>query len=256
VDELLISPWFLAALFFLVAVAYSSVGLGGGSSYTALMAVFGMNYVAIPSVTLVLNLVVTTVGSVNFIRKHHARFSLLLPFLVSSIPMAYLGGSLRLPKEIFYMLLLGTLVVVALRIYVWESVAVELDLDRTRQIVFSVIVGSVLGFAGGTVGIGGGIYLVPLIVVFGLGSEKEAAACGSIFIWLTSVAGLAARLQRNPVDLIEFLPLMVAVLAGGLCGSYLGATRLSPRTMRRILGLIVLTAIVLLVKRLLAGWLD
>lgn len=248
-EELLISPYVLALLFFIVAALYSSVGLGGGSSYTALMAIFGVSFLAIPSVTLILNLIVTSVGSYNYIRKKHARFGLLLPFLATSIPMSYVGGSLKLPKEIFYWLLLATLVFVALRIYVWDNVSLKLTLGKSRQVVLSLIIGSVLGFAAGTVGIGGGIYLVPLIIILGLGTEKEAAACGSLFIWLNSASGLAARVQHNPVDLSELIPLLVAVLLGGICGSYIGASKLEPRTMRRVLGVVVLVAIVFLVRK-------
>jgi uncharacterized membrane protein YfcA len=248
-DELLISPYLLGVLFFLVAALYSSVGLGGGSSYTALMAIFGVNFLAIPSVALILNLIVTGVGSFNYIRKRHARFRLLLPFLATSIPMSYVGGSLRLPREVFYWLLLATLVFVALRIYVWENASMKLTLGKTWQVVLSLIAGSVLGFVAGTVGIGGGIYLVPLIIIFGLGTEKEAAACGSLFIWLNSASGLAARAQHNPVDLSEMIPLVVAVLLGGICGSYIGASKLAPRTMQRVLGVVVLVAIVFLVRK-------
>ena len=101
-EELIISPYFLSVLFFTVALAYSSVGLGGGSSYTALMAILGVSHVAIPVISLTLNLFVTSVGSYNFIRKRHVRLELLFPFLVTSIPMSYLGGVIKLPKEIFY----------------------------------------------------------------------------------------------------------------------------------------------------------
>jgi uncharacterized membrane protein YfcA len=249
-DELLISPYLLAALMFVVAVAYSSVGLAGGSSYTALMAIFGVGYLTIPTATLTLNLVVAAVGSFNFIRGRHARLGLLLPFFVGSIPMSYVGGSLKLPKEIFYGLLLATLVFVALRIYLWETTSLKLTLGKTGRVVLSLIVGSVLGFVAGTVGIGGGIYLVPLIVIFGLGTEKEAAACGAVFIWLNSASGLAARIRYNPVDLADLVPLVVAVFLGGILGSYLGANRLSPRTMQRVMGLIVLVAIAFLLQKL------
>ncbi|MDH5593787.1 MAG: sulfite exporter TauE/SafE family protein, partial [Gammaproteobacteria bacterium] len=116
-EDILISPFLLAAIFFFVAFIYSMVGLGGGSSYTALMAIVGMNYLAIPLVSLMLNLFVTTIGSFNYIRRGHARWNLILPFVLSSIPAAFVGGSLQLPKEMFYWVLLASLVFVALRIY-------------------------------------------------------------------------------------------------------------------------------------------
>ncbi len=249
-DELVISLYVLAALFFAVAFVYSSVGLGGGSSFTALMAIFGVSYVAIPTISLTLNLFVTSVGSFNFIRKKHARFELILPFFIASIPMSYLGGSLKLAKETFYWILLISLIFIAIRIYVWENVSLKLNIGKTQKIMLSLMAGSVLGFVAGTVGIGGGIFLVPLIIVLGLGSPKEAAACGAVFIWVNSLSGLIARLQYQRIDLITFLPLIVAVLIGGYLGSFLGSSSLSPRTMEKCLGGIVVLAIVIFAKRI------
>jgi len=160
-DGLAISPYFLAVLFFTVAFVYSSVGLGGGSSYTALMAISGVSYLQIPTISLTLNLFVTSVGSFNFIRKKHARPTLILPFFVGSIPLSYLGGSLRLPRDIFYWILLISLVFVALRIYAWENTALKVCMGNAQKTILSFIAGCVLGFIAGTVGIGGGIYLVP-----------------------------------------------------------------------------------------------
>ena len=115
-DVINISQYYLGGLFFLIAFVYSSVGLGGGSSYTALMAVFGMNTLEIPLISLTLNLFATSVGSYNFIRNKHAKLKLILPFLISSIPMAYVGGALKLQKEIFYWILLTSLVLLSDRI--------------------------------------------------------------------------------------------------------------------------------------------
>ncbi len=234
--ELIISQEFLAVLFFVVAFAYSSVGLGGGSSYTALMAVFGMSTIAIPMISLTLNLLVTSIGSFNFIRNRHARINLILPFLISSIPMAYFGGSLKLPKEAFYWILFISLVFVAARIYFWRSTTIKLNIDQKGKIIISLIAGSILGLIAGIVGIGGGIYIVPLIIILGLGTQKEAAACGTIFIWLNSLSGLISRLQYNSIDLTAYIPLITAVLIGGTIGSFMGSFKFSPRTMERVLG--------------------
>jgi len=247
--DLVTSPFFLAGLFFVVALVYSSVGLGGGSAYTALMAIFGVNALAIPMVSLSLNVLVTSVGSLNFIRNKHARIRLVLPFLVSSIPMAYLGGSLQLPKKVFYWILLISLVFVALRIYIWHDTAVKLNISRNGKIMISLLAGSILGLVAGIVGIGGGIYLIPLIIILGLGTEKEAAACGAIFIWLNSFSGLLSRFQHNSINLTDYIPLMAAVLAGGALGSFIGSFRLSPRTMEKILGAVIIAAIILLSRR-------
>lgn len=249
-DVILYSPYFLAILFFVVALVYSSVGLGGGSSYTALMSIFGMNILAIPLISLTLNLFVTSIGSYNFLRHKHGNFKLILPFLLSSMPMAYLGGALSVSKELFYWLLLVSLIFVAVRIFFWKDVSFKFNFSSKSKVILSLIVGSALGLIAGIVGIGGGIYLVPLIIILGLGSEKEAAACGAVFTWLNSFSGLVSRLQYNSFDLTNYIPLIVAVILGGIFGSFLGAAKFSPKVMDRILGGIVLLAIVFLMKKL------
>ena len=208
------SIYLLTIIFFIVAFAYSSVGLGGGSSYTAWMAIFGVSYLVIPVVSLTLNVIATTIGATNFIRFHHARWRLILPFLFSSIPMAYVGGSLHLSKTLFLWLLWSSLVFVALRIYLFDQVKLSLDLNKSQTLAISIFSGMCLGFVAGVVGIGGGIYLIPLIIILGLGTAKEAAACGVIFIWVNSVVGLTARLIHQPVNLNEYVPLIVAVIIG------------------------------------------
>ncbi len=248
-DLINISHYYLAGLFFLIAFVYSSVGLGGGSSYTALMAVFGMNTLEIPMISLTLNLFATSVGSYNFIRNKHARLRLILPFLISSIPMAYVGGALQLPKEIFYWVLLISLLLVAARIYIWEQTTVKLNLGQAAKLVISFLIGSVLGLIAGIVGIGGGIYLVPIIIILGLGTEKEAAACGVIFVWINSLSGLIARLQYNSIDLTSHIPLISAVLIGSALGSFMGSFKYSPKTMQRILGIVIIIAISLLTRK-------
>lgn len=242
--------YILALIFVFVSFLYSSVGLGGASSYTALLAVFGISTLAIPTVSLTLNLIVTTAGSINFIRNGHARVRLITPFLVTSIPFAYLGGSLQLPKTVFLWVLFFSLVFVALRIYFWQSTSLKLSLSKNRQILLALGVGAVLGLIAGIVGIGGGVYLVPLILVLGLGTEKQAAACGAIFVWVNSMSGLVSRWQHNPVDLEPYLALIVAVLIGGVAGSFFGSFKFSPKLMEKLLGIIVLVAMAFLFKKL------
>lgn len=252
--ETITYPYLIAFLFFIIAIAYSSLGLGGASSYTALMLILGFSTLLIPTISLSMNLVVTSIGSFNFIRHRHVNLKLLLPFLVSSIPMAYLGGSLQLPKEIFYWVLLVSLLFVVARIYFWENISLQLNLSDRKKITVSVASGGALGLLAGIVGIGGGIYLVPLIIILGLGSAKQAAASASIFVWLNSASGLIARVQFNPVNLLQYIPILAAVLAGAIIGSYLGSTRLSSRTMERILGAIIIVAIILLFRKIITSW--
>lgn len=233
-----------------MALLYSSVGLGGGSSYTALMVLAGFSTAAIPIISLILNLFVTSIGSYAFIRNRHARLDLIAPFLLASMPMAYLGGALHLPRELFYWILLASLVVVAIRIYFWRTTAFELALGKAGKIGVSLLAGAILGLVAGIAGIGGGIYLVPLIIILGLGTEQQAAACGAVFVWLNSLTGLLSRLQYNAIELTGYVPLIAAVIIGGSLGSWLGSSRLSRAAMERILGIIVIAAIIMLTGQL------
>jgi len=239
----------LAILFFFVAGLYSSVGLGGGSSYTALMAIFGVAYQLIPTTSLTLNLIVTFIGMINFWRGGHGRLTLIAPFLITSIPMAYVAGSLKLSQDIFYFLLLGTLLLVALRIYALDELKFSFQLSGKPKWLVILLLGAALGFVAGSVGIGGGIYLVPLIVMFGLGNEKEAAAAGTLFIWVNSLSGLIARSQSHTFNTEFILPLAGAVILGGFLGSYVGAFKLPAKAIQKIMGIAILLAIVFLVKK-------
>ncbi len=243
--------YLLSILFFFVAFIYSRVGLGVGSSYTALMAIFGINYLIIPTASLSLNLIVTSIGMLNFWRNGHGRLGLIAPFLLTSIPMAYLAGSLNLPKEIFQFILLFTLILVVVRIYVLRELQFSFYLSGTKKWIFMVGLGAILGFVAGSVGIGGGIYLVPLIVMFDLGSEKEAAAAGTIFIWVNSLAGVFARAQAGTFDIDFILPLIGAVIAGGLAGSYLGSFKFQAETIQKIMGTVIIFAIIFLFRGML-----
>ncbi|MBT3180624.1 MAG: sulfite exporter TauE/SafE family protein [Candidatus Marinimicrobia bacterium] len=241
----------LPILFFFVALIYSSVGLGGGSAYTALMAIFGISYQVIPTTSLFLNLIVTFIGMIHFWKNGHGRLNLILPFLVTSIPMAYLGGSFAMPELMFKILLLATLILVLVRIYIINDLKIAIQLNGIKKWIFILSLGGVLGFIAGTVGIGGGIYLVPLIIMFGLGTEKEAAAAGSMFIWVISLVGVIARTQIGTFDPQFIIPLAIAVLIGGFGGSYLGAVKFDAKTIQKVMGGVIIIAIVFLIKGIL-----
>lgn len=229
---------------------YSSVGLGGGSSYTALMAIFGVNYELIPTISLALNLAVTFIGMITFWRGGHLKFKLIAPFLVASIPMSYVGGALHLAERVFFWLLLVTLAFVAARLYLFDDFRFRFRLSPEQRLVFSLALGGLLGFVAGAVGIGGGIYLVPVLILFGLASEKEAAAAGAVFVWVNSAAGLISRVQRGAFSGSLLVPMLGAVVLGGAVGSHLGARRFKPRTVQRTLGIVMLLAIFYLLRKL------
>jgi hypothetical protein len=240
----------LAGIFTIVAGVYASVGLGGGTSYTALLAIFGASYRVIPGISLSLNLVVTLIGSINFARQGHLRKEVIVPVLVASLPMSYLGGSLEVSARLFYWILLVTLLGVAARIYLWNGPSLQLDWSPTVERIVALVVGAAIGLVGGLVGIGGGIYLIPALLLLGIADEKEAAAAGAVFTGLNSLTALLAHLQRQIPDLRMMAPLLAAVLVGGFVGSHLGSARFSAKTVRRALGVVILVAIGLLIHRL------
>ncbi len=240
----------LPILFSFIAFIYSSVGLGGGSSYTALLVIFGIAFPFIPTTSLLLNLIVTFMGMINFWSSGHGNLKLILPFLITSIPMTYIAGSLALPEFIFQILLLLTLILVAMRIYFIGELKSSLKLTSVQKWIFTLVLGAVLGFAAGAVGIGGGIYLVPLLVMAGLASQKEASASGALFIWVNSLTGLIARTQAGTLNIPLILPLAGAVGVGGFLGSWFGSNKFSPRTVQKIMGVVILIAITFLLREM------
>jgi uncharacterized membrane protein YfcA len=241
----------LPIIFFIVALAYSSVGLGGGSSYTAIMVLTGINIVAIPIVSLTLNLFVSVIGCYHFLKNKHGKVNIILPFLFSAIPFAYIGGSINLPKEGFLWVLLVSLIFVIFRIYFWEDTGFRFKFTEKQRLIVSLFVGSILGLIAGIVGIGGGIYLVPLIVLLNLGTQKEASAAGIVFVFFVSLSGFASRWQAHSVDLTDYIPVITAVILGGFLGSYLGSYKLNPKKMEKILGVVIIVAVGFLIKKLL-----
>jgi uncharacterized membrane protein YfcA len=243
--------YLLPFLFLLIAFIYSSVGLGGGSSYTALMAISGISYQIIPTTSLTMNLIVTFISMIHFWKNGHGRLNLIIPFLITSIPMTFVAGSLDVPEIFFKLFLLATLILVAVRIYIINDLKILIQLTDTQKWIFILTIGAILGFIAGAVGIGGGIYLVPLIIMFGLGTEKEAAAAGAMFIWVNSLVGVIARAKIGYFDLQFILPLAIAVLIGGFVGSYMGAIKFKPKTIQKIMGGVIIIAILFLIKGLL-----
>ncbi len=234
----------LAVPFFGIALIYASVGLGGGSAYAALLLLADTDYTTIPATALTLNLVVTTLSAVTFIRSGQLKVARVWPYFILSVPLAYFGGRLNLPRDVFLWLLLLSLMAIAGRIYFWNGTATLVQLSRRERVAVGLALGALLGFLAGAVGIGGGIFLVPLIILFGLGTAREAASAGTVFIWVNSLAGLLPRVQSGLWDPRFILPLMLAVAAGGLAGASLGAYRLQPATVQRVLGIVILAAIV------------
>lgn len=238
VDVLVLLPFILAG-----AVLYSSVGHGGATVYLAILALAGYTLAPLTTTVLVLNVVAAGIAFLAFRQAGHLRPRLLLAFLVTSVPMAYLGGLHALPLRAYELLLGGALLLAALRFLLLPNPrAAPVPREGAWLYVGAPILGAALGFLAGATGIGGGIFLSPVLLALGWANVKESASIASAFIVLNSVAGLAAKLPRTPLDVGLLLPLVLAVAAGATVGALAGARVVKPRTLQLALGLVLLVA--------------
>ncbi|MBI4430602.1 MAG: sulfite exporter TauE/SafE family protein [Candidatus Omnitrophica bacterium] len=231
----------LPSLFFLVAFFYAIVGLGGGSSYLALLALAGLPFEQIPVIALICNLVVTTGGFWHFYRAGFVRWRIIVPFVALSIPLAYWGGRLTITRDFFSILLGGSLLFAAIRLFISDSAfksPKEVPYSKAWRI--GLPVGGLLGFLSGLVGIGGGIFLGPILILSKWVNAKEAAAASSFFIMVNSLSGLLGHLGKASVDFAVVLPLALPVFLGGQMGSRFGAYRIPNTGLKRILAAFIL----------------
>ena len=233
--------------FFLVALIYSSVGFGGGSSYLALLAlpVFAIAFPVIRSTALFCNIVVVTGGTIIFYKEGKLLFKEIWPYLISSIPMAYVGGFWPIKQNTFFILLGITLLIVPFLLWFQPQKEDESNKSKVPETNFLKIgMGGAIGLLSGLVGIGGGIFLAPVLHFLRWSDAKRIAALASVFILVNSIGGLAGQFKRGiPEFRWEFLvPLLLAVLLGGQIGSRLGAKKFNPLYIKRITAIVILIA--------------
>ena len=214
----------LAILFLVTAVLYSSVGFGGGSTYLALLLIWGIPFFVFPVIALSCNIIVVSGNCFNYIRAGNLNLKLLFPYLVGSIPFAYIGGSLSIEKQLFEILLFLVLLVAGiLLMFNFKSYDDKDESYRKVSIFISILIGGLLGFISGIVGIGGGIFLSPILFLLRAGKPKHIATTASLFILINSVSGLIGQLTKNTLllEVQNYWYLLVVVLIGGLIGNYL-----------------------------------
>jgi uncharacterized membrane protein YfcA len=248
----------LALLFLATALAYATVGFGGGSTYNALLVLADVDYRVLPTIALACNLIVVTGGVIRYARAGHLDWRFAWPFVALSAPMAWLGGRLPVSRETF-MLLLGLALVVSGVAMILEprGGADPSAPPRPRNVAFGVATGGAIGFLGGLVGIGGGIILAPFLYRLRLAPPRLIAATASLYILVNSAAGLTGQAAKlgglaHWQVLREFAPLFLAVLVGGQVGSWLGSGRIPARAITWLTALLVLYVGL----RLLASWLG
>lgn len=232
----------LSFIFFAIALFYSIVGFGGGSSYIAFLALFDVPYTELPKIALICNLIVVSGGSLLFVKSGHFRKNLFWPFACTSVPFAFLGGIIPISEEVFYILLGLTLLFAGGRILLKRQRGPADYEGKPLSFKKGAVVGAGIGFLSGLVGIGGGIFLSPLLLNLRWGNSKNIAATASLFILFNSIAGLLGQLTKANVNvsLMSYWPLFLAVFCGGQIGSRLGAKRLSPLWVSSITALLVI----------------
>ena len=233
----------LAILFLFTAILYSSVGFGGGSTYLALLLIWGVPYFIFPVIALLCNIIVVSGNCFNYIRAENLNLRLLIPYLIGSIPMAYIGGSLLIEKRFFEILLFLVLVIAgSLLLFNFNSYDEKEESYRKIPIVISILIGVALGFISGVVGIGGGIFLSPILFLVRAGKSKHIVTTASLFILINSISGIIGQLTKNDVlvEVQNYWYLFVAVLMGGQMGNFLNLKIFPTRILALITALLVL----------------
>ena len=214
----------LSILFFVTALIYSSVGFGGGSTYLAILLIWGVPYTIFPIIALVCNIIVVSGNSINFLRSKNINFNLLFPYLIGSIPFAFIGGSITIEKSLFEILLFCVLLVAGIFLLI-ESKSFNNEQIKINKIprLVSISIGSIIGFMSGIVGIGGGIFLSPLLFLMKAGYPRHITSSASLFILINSIFGIAGQLTKDQIldQVIIYWPLFLSVLVGGQIGSVL-----------------------------------
>lgn len=242
------NPIVILPLLFIVAALYSSVGHGGASGYLAVFSLLGYAVGAVVPVVLVMNIIVAAISFLHFRRPGNFQAALLAPFIVSSIPAAYLGGLWRLSSDLFPFVLGVALLAASIRLFGYTPK------PRNEKITPGVLwkiglpIGLILGLVSGMIGIGGGVFLSPVVIFLGLADTKGAAAMSSAFIVLNSISGLIATIG-HPITLGAgfFTGCLAAGVLGALLGSNWGALRIHARKLQYVLATILVVASVKLI---------
>lgn len=230
----------LALLFGLIALVYASVGFGGGSSYTALLALTGIEPRLIPVISLCCNIIVVTGGTIRFWREGLIDWKNVLPMLLVSAPFAFLGGLTPLKEQTFLLILASTLLLSSIALILPQERLPAVKMPHPLTLGLSCVTGLLAGLSG----IGGGIFMAPVLNLIRWADSKRIAAFASLYILINSIAGLIGQLLKGGFDAVVepaagFWPLLLAVLVGGQIGSHIGIKLFSPLLLRRMTALLV-----------------
>ena len=233
----------LATLFLVTAALYSSVGLGGGSTYLALLLIWGVPYFIFPVLALSCNVIVVSGNCFNYIKAGNLNLRLLIPYLIGSIPLAYIGGSLPIEKKFFEILLFLVLAVAGiLLLFNFRSYDDKESSYRQIPAPLSILIGGTLGFISGVVGIGGGIFLSPILFLIRASKPKYIVTAASLFILINSISGIIGQMTKNNVlaEVTNYWYLLAAVLIGGQLGNFLNLKIFPTRILALVTAFLVL----------------
>ena len=245
----------LTIFFFITAIFYSSIGFGGGSTYLALMLIWDVPFYIFPIIALICNIIVVTGNSINFLRAKNINLSLLVPYLIGSVPFAFFGASISINKNLFEILLFFILLIAGVFLLL-NSKSFGKNQIRIRKIpkVFSIIIGAIIGFTSGLVGIGGGIFLSPILFLLRAGYPRHITSTASLFILINSIFGVAGQLTKDIVfnEFLNYWPLFISVLIGGQIGSFLNIKFLSNKILALMTSFLVIFVAIRMGFRLIA----
>ena len=244
--------WELLFFFFAIAFIYASVGFGGGSSYLAALALYALPVPEMRLTALVCNIIVVTGGTIVYIRSKQVNWKKIIPLIVVSVPMAFLGARLKLGVDTFFIILGCSLLTAAILLWIKTRKNNEVVFDKPNYARDGLLGGSI-GFLSGMVGIGGGIFLSPLLNLIKWDEPKKIAATASLFILVNSVSGIAGQLSsvHAAIDYAQIGLLCFSVLIGGQLGSRMGALKFDQVIIRRVTAVLVFAAgIEVLIKHL------
>ena len=250
-------PAYLIILFLVIAVLYAAVGFGGGSTYNALLVLNGTDYRILPSIALACNIVVVSGGIWRFSKSGHLAPKALLPFMAVSVPAAWLGGRLPVSETLFIGLLGGALLLSGLRLFLQRELIYDAKDKRVIPLWLAGVSGGAIGLLSGLVGIGGGIFLAPVLYALRWDTPRKIAAACSLFILVNSIAGLSGQVMKlSDTQLLPLVlpywPLLIAVFLGGQIGSWMASKRLEPIILKRLTAALILYVAI----RLIFKWLE
>ena len=228
------------SLLFLVAFLYSSVGHGGASGYLALMAIFSFSPQVMKPTALLLNLFVSTVSFIQFYRGGHFKWKIFLPFAIASVPMAFVGGLITIDGTIYKKILGLLLIIPIIRFLFFSNIKVEEK--KEPNIALSVLIGALIGFLSGLIGIGGGIILSPVLLLLKWTDQKQTAAISAAFIFVNSLSGLFGQLKKGIYFSADMYAYVAIAFVAGLCGAYFGSLKFKQTILKNTLGLVLALA--------------